>query len=118
MAVEFGKLGAKLTLCDINEKGLEETKALMLANKSIKEENILLVQLDVSNRDAITEASKNCVKKFGEVDILINNAGIVQGKLISELDENFASKSYKVNFESHLWLIREFIEAMKKKNTG
>ena len=57
MAVEFGKLGAKLTLCDINEKGLEETKKLMLQDKSIKDENILLVQLDVSNRDAITEAS-------------------------------------------------------------
>ncbi len=54
MAVEFGKLGSKLTLCDINEKGLEETKELMLKDKSIKKENILLIKLDVSNRDAIT----------------------------------------------------------------
>ena len=106
MAVEFGKLGSKLTLCDINEKGLEETKELMLKDKSIKKENILLIKLDVSNRDAITEASDKCIKQFGDVDILINNAGIVQGKLISELDDNFASMSYKVNFESHLWLIR------------
>lgn len=33
MAIEFANLGAKLSLCDINQKGLEETKDLLLKNK-------------------------------------------------------------------------------------
>ena len=45
MAISFAKLGAKLTLADINEKGLQSTK-----DQIKNEKNILLQKLDVSNR--------------------------------------------------------------------
>jgi all-trans-retinol dehydrogenase (NAD+) len=56
--------------------------------------------------------------KFGPVDILINNAGIVQGKQITDMNEKMARLSLVVNCESHIWLIREFIHDMEEKNEG
>jgi all-trans-retinol dehydrogenase (NAD+) len=35
-----------------------------------------------------------------------------------DMDEKLASKSFIVNCECHLWLIREFLPAMINKNAG
>jgi len=48
----------------------------------------------------------------------VNNAGIVQGKRLWDLDEFMIHKTMVINCESHLWLIREFIGPMMKKNSG
>lgn len=58
------------------------------------------------------------VQKFGDVEILINNAGIVQGKLLHEMNEGMASKTMIVNAESHFWLCRDVLPAMMTKNEG
>ena len=76
MALKFAKLGANLTLSDINEAGLLETKQI-IKNQTGSNKNVFTIKLDVSNRNAISESAKLCKKKFGKVDILINNAGIV-----------------------------------------
>jgi NAD(P)-dependent dehydrogenase (short-subunit alcohol dehydrogenase family) len=34
------------------------------------------------------------------------------------MDEKFVSKSIVINLESHFWLIKEFLGAMKNKNSG
>ena len=79
MALKFATLGANLTLSDINEAGLLETKKMILALTG-RDTNVLAIKLDVSDREAIRESAVSCRQKFGDVDILINNAGIVQGK--------------------------------------
>jgi len=52
------------------------------------------------------------------VNILINNAGIVQGKRILDLNEGMAHKTMAVNYESNLWLVREFVPDMVAKDEG
>lgn len=52
------------------------------------------------------------------MDILINNAGVVQGKALHEMNEKFAGKVMVINAESHFWLCKEFIEPMMNKNSG
>ena len=52
------------------------------------------------------------------MDILINNAGLVQGKFFHELDERMALKTMAVNFESNMWTVREFLPDMLKVNEG
>jgi|DEB0MinimDraft_12_1074336.scaffolds.fasta_scaffold82570_1 all-trans-retinol dehydrogenase (NAD+) len=76
MTLKFAKLGANLTISDINEEGLIETKK-MVKDQTGRDDNILTIKLDVSNREAISSSAKEAIAKFGPVDILINNAGIV-----------------------------------------
>lgn len=76
MTLKFAKLGANISISDINEAGIKETKQ-MVKNLTGKDDNIFEMRVDISNRQAITDSAKACTQKFGNVDILINNAGIV-----------------------------------------
>ena len=49
---------------------------------------------------------------------MINNAGLVQGKLFLEMSEADASKTMVVNAESHFWTIKEFLPSMVERNRG
>ena len=50
--------------------------------------------------------------------ILINNAGIVNGKTILETNEAMMKKVIEVNTLSHLYTIKEFLPAMIANNKG
>lgn len=76
MALRFAKLGANLTLVDLNFPGLEETKR-MIKGLTGKDDNIKIMELDVSIRENVSKCTKEAIKYFGPADILINNAGIM-----------------------------------------
>lgn len=76
------------------------------------------MKLDISNHQAIKDSAEQCTKVFGDVDILINNAGIVQGKEFMSLNEKLVSKQFIVNMESHFWITKEFLGPMLKNNSG
>jgi all-trans-retinol dehydrogenase (NAD+) len=43
---------------------------------------------------------------------------VVQGKAFTEMNEKLISKTLTINTEAHLWLIRDVIDAMIKRNHG
>ena len=117
LAQKFAKKGAKLTLSDVNVEGLEETKRI-IKQETGTDLNVNCQRLDVSSRQNVSELAAQCKDLFGDVDILINNAGVVQVKPITEQNEKFAGKVMAINAECHFWLVREFIQAMMRKNSG
>jgi len=72
----------------------------------------------MSNVESIKEGCALGRNKFGDVHILINNAGIVSGKMTMELTEEEISRTFQVNTISHLHTIREFLPAMKANKKG
>ena len=72
-ALLFAKEGAKVVVADVNEKAGEETVAEIKKNGEG-----FFVKLDVSNREQSKQMVKTTLEKYGKIDILINNAGIVQ----------------------------------------
>ena len=91
MALKFAARKANLTISDINEQGLLETKD-MIQKATGTAQNILTIKLDVSSREEIASSAQKAKQAFGDVDILINNAGIVQGKTMMEMNENLMKK--------------------------
>lgn len=43
-------------------------------------------------------------KEIGDVNILVNNAGIVSGKKLLELDDSEIERTFKVNTMAHFWV--------------
>jgi NAD(P)-dependent dehydrogenase (short-subunit alcohol dehydrogenase family) len=72
IALRFAKEGALVAMADINLQGAEETQKLMNAPK----ERSLTLRVDVSSGQDVKEMVKQVVKKFGKIDILINDAAI------------------------------------------
>lgn len=77
-----------------------------------------MFHLDVANREQIREVAQSCRETFGPVDILINNAGLVQGKFVTEMDEKLATKTMIVNAESNFWTVKEFLPSMIENKSG
>jgi NAD(P)-dependent dehydrogenase (short-subunit alcohol dehydrogenase family) len=70
MAERLWKAGASVALWDANTAGAEA-----LASRA--GERILPLQVDVTNEDSVDAAVADTAKRFGHVDTLVNNAGIL-----------------------------------------
>lgn len=110
MAKRFAKLGAKIVLWDMNQEGLEKVK------KEVEElgGECKVFKVDVTDRFTVYETAKLC----GDVDILINNAGIVSGKKLLESPDELLIKTMEVNTIAHFWTAKAFLPDMIKRKKG
>lgn len=60
--------------------------------------------VDISKREQVHEAAKKLKDGIGNVDILINNAGIVCCKPLWDLPEKVIENTYAVNILAHYWV--------------
>ena len=58
--------------------------------KELEEKNINIdiIKADVCNRNQVKEMIKQTIDKYGHIDVLINNAGISQYKLFTDITDS------------------------------
>ncbi len=79
MAHRFGKAGLRLVLAARNAETLKEARKQLLDSGSVgKEDDVLLVTCDVSDKHQAAQLIATTLATFGRLDILINNAGIIE----------------------------------------
>ncbi|GFY42689.1 epidermal retinol dehydrogenase 2 [Trichonephila inaurata madagascariensis] len=61
---------------------------------------------DVSNENQVEELADKVFREVGDVDILINNAGVLPGKPLLELTNKQIKKTLDINTLAHMWLSR------------
>ena len=110
----FGEAGCRLVLTDINEKALENAVS-RLAKHHV---DILAKTVDVTDLKAIQKLAEEVEKKFGGVDILINNAGIGHNAEIADTSLETWQKLMNINFWAPLYHIQVFLPEMKKRKSG
>ncbi|XP_039725241.1 short-chain dehydrogenase/reductase family 16C member 6-like [Pteropus medius] len=114
-AIIFASLGATVVLWGINEEDNMETCRLAKEKGGVK---VFAYKCDCSNRQEIYRVADQVKKEVGDVTILINNAGIVVGKLFLDIPDEMVEKSFLVNVLSHFWTYKAFLPAMIKANHG
>jgi all-trans-retinol dehydrogenase (NAD+) len=117
----MGKLYAQLAanedaraiaLWDVDEPALKAT-AKELRRRGA---NVYPDVVDVSSLDAIVEAAARVRKDIGDVDILINNAGVVRGKYFWEHDHIKDIRfTMSINALAPMHIAREFLPGMIEK---
>lgn len=113
-AIEFAKLGSNLVLVSRRkEKLLELQKSLESFTN-----NVLSFPCDVSQNNQVETLKDEVIKKFGTVDILINNAGFgIFSKVIdSELDS--IEKQMQTNYFGMVYCVKNFLPYMLPKKSG
>ena len=80
-AIAMAKLGASLAISDVNTQGLAETQAQcqQLGVRCVSTE------LDVANREAVYAWAQATRDSFGEVNVIINNAGVSLGSTVADM---------------------------------
>lgn len=72
-AIMFAKEGAKIIVADINDGGGEDTVAAIKSSGG----EVAFIQTDVSIASEVESLINVAKNKFGKIDMLFNNAGIV-----------------------------------------
>lgn len=73
---------------------------------------------DVTNRDATRRAADAVLAAFGQVDVLVNNAGVTQPVRIMEIEPANYDLVLDVNLRGTLYLSQAFIPHMRARRTG
>jgi short-subunit dehydrogenase len=114
MAEKISCLGGSVILCDVNREGLEETAKEI----STKGSTVYVKIFDISKRDEVYKAAKEIKNEIGNVDVLINNAGIVFPGEIMDVSDDKHLKTIEVNLCGTLWMLKAFAPDMIKRNEG
>lgn len=116
-ALQVAKEGAKLSLIDLSDEGLEETKKLIL--EAVPNAELLLITADVSKEADVNDYVNKTVQKFGKIDGFFNNAGI-EGK--QNLTEDYGSDEFdkvvSINLTGVFYGMKYVLEIMKKQGFG
>lgn len=113
-AKNFAALGSKVVIADLN---IEAATALQNELRD-KGHQALAIECDVSSRYSVQQAAEITRREFGNVTILINNAGIVSGKSFMDTQLETMERTFRVNTISHFYTIKEFLPAMLEANKG
>ena len=89
IALAMARAGADVVICDINPKTLPETEAEIVAT-GVRCRGIVC---DVSSVESVAGLFKETVATFGTLDILVNNAALVQ---TGARNEEMRSKFYQM----------------------
>lgn len=78
-AVRFAAMGLRVCLADLSPEALERAADTVAAASPAGREAVLTVPADVSRLDAVQALRDEVYARFGEVSVLMNNAGIPNG---------------------------------------
>ncbi|XP_029610964.1 retinol dehydrogenase 10-A [Salmo trutta] len=138
-AKEFARRRAVLVLWDINSQSNEETAELVreiyreLDSESPMSKEGAIGELeevlpfkpqvytyvcDVGKRESVYSTAEKVRRDVGNVDMLINNAGVVSGHHLLECPDELIERTMLVNCHAHFWTTKAFLPKMLELNHG
>ncbi len=116
MGIKAIKKGVEnLIIWDINEENLEKTYRQL---KAMHMSNIHPYLVDISNIKDIEKNGTKVLLDIGNVDILINNAGVVTGKPFIEHSSKDIEKTIDINVKGVMHTTRVFLPDMIRQGFG
>ncbi|MCH2022922.1 MAG: SDR family oxidoreductase [Saprospiraceae bacterium] len=112
-AIGLAQLGKTIIMvCRSQERGEIARKEIIFKSKN---ENIFLELCDLSSHSSILECTKRIRKKFGYLDVLINNAGAIFGQ--HELTEDGLEKTFGLNHMGYFLFTHYSLDLLKAGTT-
>jgi NAD(P)-dependent dehydrogenase (short-subunit alcohol dehydrogenase family) len=76
------------------------------------------LKLDVTDRDAVFSTVATAIEYFGNLDIVVNNAGNMVMGMIEELSEEEARSQMETNFFGALWVCQAVMPYLREQGSG
>ena len=93
IARTFARQGAQLIIADMDQKGMDETVEI-IQGEGGKADGVLL---DVTSKESVDAMVDYIMKKYGRIDVLVNNAGISQKVTVADMTLEDMERIFKVN---------------------
>jgi 2-deoxy-D-gluconate 3-dehydrogenase len=114
IAERFASRGATVLIGDLDGEAATSaaTKLAGLAGR------VEAMALDVTRDDAGPVAVSECVRRFGRLDVLVNNAGIFPSSPVLEMSRELFDRVLAVNLRGAVFLAKEAGRQMVEQGSG
>ncbi len=116
IAIDFAQEG--YNVCINYNKSEKEANELMQGLTS-KGYNVICYKCDVSDREEVNKMINHIISIFGSIDVLINNAGIAQYKLFTDITQSDLDNMIKISLVGMFNVTQEVLtQYMINKKSG
>jgi short-subunit dehydrogenase len=104
LAVEVAQRGMNVALCGRREGALKATRALL-----DREDQHMVIPADITKPEGRRRIVEIIGNKWKALDVLVNNAGVVEGGAIEKFDDEALSRTFLTNVIAPIALTRDLM---------
>jgi len=113
-AVKFAAEGAKVAVCDINPELTQQTLAAIRSHGGEAEG----YRVDVTKKETLAAMVKAVMAKWGRIDCVVNNAGIVMDAQLKNMTDEQFDKVIDINLKGVYNSTRMVVDIMLAQGSG
>ncbi|TFW09735.1 3-oxoacyl-ACP reductase FabG [Oxalobacteraceae bacterium OM1] len=112
-ALKFAREGARVVVCDVDDAVAETVAEIRLQGA-----NALGFKVDVTKPHTIDAMVSGVVASYGQIDVLVNNAGIVADAQLRKMTEEQFDRVIDVNLKGTYNCTRAVVDVMIERKGG
>ena len=113
-AMKFAAEGARVAVCDINAEAVDDTVAAIRGTGA----DVAGFHVDVTDKASIARMVAGVMAKWGRIDTLVNNAGIVQDAQFKKMTDEQFERVIDVNLKGVYNCTKAVVDIMLEQNSG
>ena len=113
-ALKFATEGAKVVVCDLDLKAVDEVVA-QIVSAGGKATGFMV---NVTDKASIAAMVRGVMDKYGRIDVLVNNAGIVDDALFRKMTDEQFERVIDINLKGTYNCARAVVDVMLAQNSG
>lgn len=113
-AIRFANEGSKVVVAEYNSTTGNAVVDMITESGG----NSLFVQVDISNRKSVQKMVSETMKKFGRIDVLVNNAGVIDDVTLKKMTDEQFDRVVNVNMKGTFICAQEVATIMREQEYG
>ncbi len=114
IAQALARSGRRIALFDLDRAALDHAASAL----SVGGADVIALPVDVTNSGSVNQAVESVIARFGRIDVLVNNAGIVRDKRITKMSDDDWDAVLGVNLKSQFLCCRAVLPHMSAARHG
>lgn len=114
LARKLSEAGAKVVICGRSEEDLQEAAK----DLAFRGNGFLAIPCDITDKQQIKQMVQRIKLEMGSVDILINNAGIIQVGPMETMNEADFESAFKTHFWGPFYVMKQVLPDMMERKKG